>query len=214
MVAQANILILRVKNDILSSMKANRIMLIVQAIGMYLMHIPLYVFFIVEFFPGLHEDLVIGLIKAASILMAVVIPICIANVVLSVISIFKGDADISKTVMKVKLALIPWYALNFAMCFIIVALMLNPFTMVGIPVVVALLLVGTYLCMAITSLPDLAYYLRRVFIKREEPIASNRVFTVVCLFIFCLDVIAGIVFHRQNKKAQLAAASPTTAENE
>ena len=196
-------------------MKANRIMLIVQAIGMYLMHIPLYIFFIVEFFPGLHEDFVTGLIKAALILMAVVIPICIANVVLSVISIFKGDADISKTVMKVKLALIPWYAINFAMCFIIVALMLNPFTMVGIPVVVTLLLVGTYLCMAITSLPDLAYYLRRVFIKREEPITSNRVFTVVCLFIFCLDVIAGIVFHRQNKNAQLAAsAAPTPSENE
>ena len=138
-------------------MKANRIMLIVQAIGMYLMHIPLYIFFIVEFFPGLHEDFVIGLIKAALILMAVVIPICIANVILSVISIFKGDADISKTVMKVKLALIPWYALNFAMCFIIVALMLNPFTMVGIPAVVALLMGGTYICMVITSLPDVVF---------------------------------------------------------
>lgn len=194
--------------------KANKVTLIAQAIGMYVMHIPLYIFFIVELFPGLHEDIVKGLIKAALILMAVVLPICIANVVLSIISIFKGETDISKTVMIVKLALIPWYALNFAMCVIIVALMLNPFMMVGIPVAVALLLVGTYFCMVITSLPDVAYYLRKVFVKKEERITSHRIVTVIFLFIFCLDVIGGINFYRQNKKAErFINDAPTLSES-
>lgn len=184
-------------------MKANKVALIAQAIGMYVMHIPLYIFFIVEFFPGLHEGIVTALVKAAVILMSIGFAICVVNAVLSVISIFKGGIDPSKTVMKVKLALIPWYALNFAMCFIIVLLLFNPFTLLGVPVVVALILAGTYFCMLTTSLPDVAYYLRKVFVEKTEAISKPRVITVILLFIFCLDVFAGVSFYRQNKKAEL-----------
>lgn len=181
-------------------MKTNKITLVAQTIGMYIMELPLYIWFIVELIPLNNESLANGLIKATLILTALVLPICIANIVLSVISVFKGESDVSKTVMKVKLALIPWFILNFAMCVIIIALMLNPFMMIGIPIVIAFLVVGTYFCMITTSLPDVAYYLRNVLIKKAEKLSPLRVAVVVCLFFFCLDVIGSVLFYNQNKK--------------
>ncbi len=196
-------------------MKVNKITLIAQAIGMYVMHIPLYIFFIVGLLSSTDEAFVLGLIKTSLILMAIVLPICIANAVLSIISIFKGNIDISKTVMKVKLALIPWYVINFAMCVILVAVMLNPFMMIGIPVVVALAIVAAYFCMVITSLPDVAYYLRKVFIEKEEQITSQKVVTIVFLFIFCLDIVGAIRFYRENKKTQFeSSVDPTPSQDE
>jgi len=191
-------------------MKANRITLIAQAIGMYLMHIPLYILFIVELFPGEHEALFKGLLVSFFVLLIPMAGICLINMILSVISIFKGNTDLSKTVMRVKLALIPWYVVNFIMCFVIVLLFFNPFTMFGIPVVIGIAMGITYFFMLGTSLPNVAYYLRRVFVNKEEKLTKPRVITIVLHFIFCLDVIGGIVFHRQNKKA---IPSDTEREN-
>ena len=193
-------------------MKANKITLIAQTVGMYLMHLPLYVFFIIELLAvgGDMENLVSTVVTSTCILMSVVGLICIANIVLSVISIFKGEYDLSKTVRNVKLALIPWYVLNFAMCIIMVALMFNPFLMLGIPVLVAIAMVLTYFFMLGTSLPNVAYYLRKVFVTKEEKATKARVLTVILHFIFCLDVIGAILFLRQNKKAEI----PQIEENE
>ena len=197
------------------SIKTNKITLIAQAIGMYLMHLPLYILFIVELLPGLHEELFHGLLTAMLVLMVPVIVLCIANIVFSVISIFKGNTDLSKTVMKVKLALIPWYVINFVLCFVVVALFFNPFTMLGIPVVIAITTGLTYFLMLGTSLPDVAYCIRKVYVEKTEPLVKPRLITVVCLFIFCLDVIAGVKIYRQNKKAELAAIpAPAPAEEE
>ena len=193
-------------------MKANKITLIAQAVGMYVMHLPLYIFFIIELLAvgGDMENLVSNVVTATCTLMSVVALICIANLVLSVISIFKGEYDLSKTVKNVKLALIPWYVLNFAMCFVMVALMFNPFLMVGIPVLVAIAMGLTYFFMLGTSLPNVAYYLRKVFVTKEEKATKARVLTVILHFIFCLDVIGAILFLRQNKKAEI----PQIEENE
>ena len=193
-------------------MKANKITLIAQAVGMYVMHLPLYIFFIIELIGvgGDMENLVSNIVTATCTLMSVVGLICIANIVFSVISIFKGEYDLSKTVRNVKLALIPWYVLNFAMCIIMVALMFNPFLMVGIPVLVAIAMGLTYFFMLGTSLPNVAYYLRKVFVTKEEKATKARVLTVILHFIFCLDVIGAILFLRQNKKAEI----PSDAEIE
>ena len=178
---------------------------------MYLMHLPLYIFFVVELIPLDNEQLVRGLLIATLVLTALMVPVCIANIALSIISIFKGDVDVSKTVMKVKLALIPWYVMNFTMCVVFVAVLFNPFMMIGIPFVIAFFVVTTYFCMLATSLPDVGYYIRRVLIKKEEQISAGRVLTIICLFIFCLDVVGSILFYAKNKK--LAPIQTADAEN-
>ena len=187
-------------------MKVNRITLIAQAVGMYLMHTPLYLFFLLEFSPlsgSLSIGFIKGLITVTFIFMGLLSPICIANIALSVIAVFKGETDNSKTVRNVKLALIPWYVINFAMCAVMVAIMFNPFLMVGIPVAIAILMGTAYFYMIATSAPNVGYYLRKVFVKKEEKLTSRRVFTVICHFIFCLDVLGSVLFHLQNKKAMI-----------
>ena len=191
-------------------MKANKITLIAQTIGMYVMHLPLYVLFAVELLPGIDESFVIGLLIAALVLMALVVPVGIANIVLSVISIFKGEDDLSQTVMKVKLALIPWYVINFAMCFVIVAISFNPFMMIAIPVVIAITVGITYFFMLATSLPNVAVYLRKVFVTKEEKVTASSVFLVILHLVFCLDVVGSILFYRQSKKVEY----PVCVENE
>ena len=195
-------------------MKANKITLIAQAIGMYVMYIPLYIIFIIGFLPAGNTVGIKGLFTTSLVLMGAVSPICITNIVMSAVSIFRGEVELSKTVMKVKLALIPWYITNFAMCVVIVAIMLNPFLMLGIPVVIGIVAGTTYFYMLATSLPDVAYYLNKVFVKKEEKLTAGRVFAVVCLFIFCLDVIGSIILYRQNKKAALPAAPEASTPTE
>ena len=182
-------------------MKATKVTLVMQAVGMYAMHLPLYILFTMELMQAENEALLKGLLIATLVLMALVFPVCVANIIISVASVFKGNTDVSKTVMKVKLALIPWYLLNFAMGFVLVAGMLNPFLMIGIPVVIGIMAVATYFCMLSTSLPNLAYYLNKVSVKKEEDVTSARIIAVVFHFIFCLDVIGSILFYHQNKKA-------------
>ena len=184
-------------------MKAQKATLIAQTIGMYLMHLPLYIFFILEFIGAGNEELLKWILTATGIMMAIVIPICIANIVLSVMSVFKGKNDPSETVMKVKLALIPWYVINFAIGAVIVAIFFNPFMMIGIPVVIAALMGMAYFCMLATSLPDVAQYLRKVRKDKTEKLIGARVLPVVFLFIFCLDVVGSVILYRRNKKEEL-----------
>ena len=190
-------------------MKANKVTLIVQAIGMYLMHLPLYILLIVSSMPSdaLMETLTKGLLIATLVLMAVLFPVCVANIVMSVAAIFKGDIDLSKTVMTVKLALIPWYGMNFAIGVVFVAISLNPFMMIGIPVEIAILAGTAYFYMLATSLPNAAYCLRNVFITKKEKLTASRIVALVFLFIFCLDVVGSILFYRQNKNAALLEIS-------
>ena len=193
-------------------MKANKATLIAQAIGMYVMHLPLYILFIVELIPGEHGMLAKGLLIAALILMVPVFLLCVANIVLSVVSVFKGETDMSPTVMKVKLALIPWYVINFVMGVVIVAILFNPFMIIGIPVVIGILAGIAYFCMLATSLPNVGLYLRKVFVKKEELIAAPRVLPIIFHFIFCLDVVGSIIFYVQNKKAPLPQITESECE--
>ena len=190
-------------------MKVQKITLIAQAVGMYVMGIPLYIFFITQMIPVDNEALANGLLKAAGILASIVSPVIIVNIVLSIVSLAKGEVDLSKTVMVVKLVLIPWYILNFAMGFILVGVMFNPFMMIGIPVVVTLLMSNAYFCLLGTSLPDVALYIRNARLKKGKKKNGALVLVVFLLFIFCLDVVAGIILYLQNKNEAL---TPTPEE--
>lgn len=198
-------------------MKANKITLIAQTVGMYVMHIPLYVYNILELSTNsdsVSESLANGLLIASGVLMALVLPICIANIVLSLVSIGKGDMDLSKTVMVCKLVLIPWYVLNCAMCAIIVAIMFNPFLMFGIPVAISLLMSTAYAFMISTSLPNLAYYIRSTRISKLQKPSAAGVAIIILHFIFCIDVLASILFYTQNKKTQLQPTPTAPISND
>ena len=195
----------------------NKVTLLIQTIGMYVMHLPLYVTLIIinlNLDADLQESITNGLFIAALVLMILMIPVCIINVVVSIISSFKGK-DSTKETMVMKLSLIPWYALNFVIGFVFVSIFFNPFMMVAIPVIIALLVSSTYILMLSTSIADIAYCVYNV-IKKKWDVSPSLIFSVILLFIFCLDVVGSIVLYKKSKKlaeGELAIASEEKEEN-
>ena len=182
-------------------MKMNKILLIIQAIGMYVLHLPLYIALILLKTPIEEEALnaaISGLGIAFIVILVIVFPICIINAVSSFISIFKGDYNPSKTTMIVKFALIPWYIMNFFICAVIVAGLMNPWLMLTVPFAIVFLMGFTYIFMLATGLPDIAYFFNRL-IKRELKVTPLLIFSLVFLFIFCLDIVGGLTYYIEMK---------------
>lgn len=183
-------------------MKANKLLLIIQTIGMYAMHTPLYILFILL---QCHVDDAI-LSKLSNpcliiflVLSVLLLPVCALIAIFSIISIFKGEESPSKVTMIVKLALIPWYVMNFALCAVLLSGFLNPFLMLAIPLAMAIMSIVTYIYMIATSLPDIAFFINRL-IKRKIRISGGIIVSLVFLFIFCLDIVGGVIYHLEMKR--------------
>lgn len=180
-------------------MKAQKVLLIIQTINMYLMHIPLYIF-IICFMTDIGDSGFLNGCLASSLALAVIlIHICIANAILSIVSIFKGKESPTKLVMILKLVLIPWYVLNFVMCALVVAGMLNPMLMFGIIPFIAIASTLTYIYMLPTSLPDIGYFIQ-LKVKKKVAHTPWMIWSMIFMFIFCLDILGSIIFHFSVKK--------------
>ena len=193
-------------------MKA-KITLLLQTIGMYVMHLPLYATLIIiniAMDERLQGDLIRGLLIAAFVLMIVMIPICILNMVVSGVSALKGN-DPTKNTMVAKLSLIPWYCLNFFIGFVFVSIFFNPFMMIAIPVVLALLIASTYMLMLSTSLGDIAYAVHSL---KRGGLKPAVVVGVVFSFIFGLDVIGAIILYKESKKRSAQAQADASTEQD
>ena len=190
-------------------MKA-KITLIIQTIGMYLMHLPLYAALVViniAMDDRLQGDMIHGLLIASFVMLILMIPICVANAVVSAVSALKGN-DPTKPTMVAKLCLIPWYALNFFIGFVFVAAFFNPFMMIAIPLVLALLIGSTYALMLSTSLGNIAYAVRSIKQGGAKPaVVVGAVFS----FIFFLDVIGAIILYREAQKSSVQVPTDDSA---
>ena len=178
------------------------------------MHLPAYIGLIVIFVPmdsAVQEEAVKVLMIVAFALMLLMIPVCIFNVVVSIRSAIKGDEEIPKSTMIMKLSLIPWYALNFFIGFVICSFFLNPFVMIAIPVIIAILSTSTYILMLSTSVGDIAYSIRSC-IKREWRVTPALVFALIFSFIFCLDVVGAIMLYSKSQKAARLAQAERSEE--
>lgn len=185
-------------------MKANKILLILLASSMYLSHIPLYIAATAIFFQDLFQfegDLATPLFFTSLGLMAVTLAIALLILVFSIISVFKGKETPSKVTMIVKLALIPWYVLNFVICACIIGGMMNPFLLWGIPLMMVIMVCTTYINMLASSLPDIAWFIR-LLIKRKIKINGLVITSMVFMFIFCLDIAGGIMFYIGTKEVE------------
>ena len=177
-------------------MKATRVLLYAQLIAMYAMQTPLYAIMVLIRFPenDVLDNWVTGLLIASLVLVILAFPLCLITAGFSIASIFKGDESPAKATMIVKLALIPWYIMNFIFCFVVVAGFMNPFLMIGIPLLIAIMMSTTYLFMLATGLPDIAYVIHRGWKERIKPNGLT-ITGLVFLFIFCLDTLGGIFLH-------------------
>lgn len=190
-------------------MKQCRLVLYIQLIAMYAMQIPLYVIMGLVRLPYSEEvDKVIAALLIASLVLALLsFPICIVNAIFSILSIFKGEESPSKATMIVKLALIPWYVMNFFFGFLLVGGFMNPWLIVAVPLLVGVLVGFTYVFMLSSGLPDMAYLLYRGWKYKEKP--SGLVITgIVFLFFFCLDILGSVFIHFGTKQGKAGEKRP------
>ena len=184
-------------------MKANKILLIAQVIGMYVCHLPLYVIAICTL-TNTFTDVPHFFEILSNIFFGVgigIFPIGIALAIFSIISIFKGKESPSEVTMVSKLVLIPWFILNYIFCACLILGFLNPFFMIAIPFALAIMVCTTYYYMIVTSLPDIAWFIR-ILIKRKVKINALLIISVIFMFIFCLDIAGGIMFNAATKEAR------------
>ena len=176
------------------------------------MHLPLYASLIIiniAMDARLQGDLVHGMLIASFVMMLIMIPVCIVNAVVSTVSALKG-VDPTRHTMVAKLSLIPWYVLNFYIGFVFVSIFFNPFMMIAIPIVIALLVGSTYALMLSTSLGDIAYAVRSVKQGGAKPLV---IVGIVFSFIFCLDVIGAIILYKEFNKDPAQAQTDTPSSD-
>ena len=137
-------------------MKRNKVMLIIQMMLMYLAHLPLYIGLILIRVPNseAYDDLIIKLFLIGFILTIVILPFCLANLIMALAGALNKLDNPCKTTMIVKLLLIPWYIMNFLFCDLVLIGFLNPWLMIFTPVVICVLIFNTYLRLSSAPQPN------------------------------------------------------------
>ena len=184
--------------------KPIKILYILQIILMYIVHLPFYIAFIMIKTAGTdYDNIIIGLLLAGCITTLLILPLCLANAITAILSLFKGNYNPTKMTLISKIILIPWYVMNFIICILLIAGFLNPFLLVAVPIILIFLVSVTYLIMLSTSVYDIAYVIQKL-IKKEEKISAFIVISLICLFSFCLDLIGALIVYlktRSNKES-------------
>ncbi len=117
-----------------------------------------------------------------------------------IMSIFKkNNQDMTKFTMIIKLAAIPWYILNFIMCFFTIAGMFNPFMMIGIPFMIVIFVCITYIDMVVVSANNVAVIISELKTKQIK-FSPLLIIGIIFHFIFCLDVLGAIFTYVNYKK--------------
>jgi hypothetical protein len=166
--------------------------MIAQCIVAYLMQLPFLGLIIALFINDeISQNIIIGF-EVYSIAMCVVcLLIAFLNVTITILNVTKDVPCPYKLTMAVKLAMIPFYVINFLIWAIFVIGTLNPFFIVLLPIIIAFSIISTYFVMLSTSSQNIAYLLRQFFLQK------NLVFLVYAIFhfIFCVDVIVAILLN-------------------
>ena len=190
-------------------MKKSNAILIIQLVCMYLMQVPLYIAIPFIRVPNADGRVAAVLFMIAFALLVLTAPVCILSFVFSCFHFVRNNASPLKTAMIVKLCLIPWYIFNFAICAVFVGGFLNPFLMVGIPILIALEVSVTYIFMLSTSVHSITYTVKYLVSHRIKPNAQMIV-ALVFHFIFGLDIVGAVMLSA--RKLNSPAAGEAAAQ--
>lgn len=126
-----------------------------------------------------------------SLVFAIIsLPLLALNIVYALIKIGKPFEDSLTFGFVTKLCAIPFFLLNFFLCFILLAGFLNPWLLIGVPLVLALEIGMTYLVLIATSINSVIYLIRKM-ISKEIPLDVGA-FNVVLHLFFVLDVFSSL----------------------
>ena len=180
-------------------MKKSNIILIIQAILMYLIQLPLYIALALSKVGETAGNTIKILLLVGFAALGLMVPVIIVSVVFACLHFAELSASPTKTTLIVKLALIPWYVFNFVVCFLLVVGFLNPWLALAIPILITIEVVTTYVFMLSTSIHSIAYTVKYLTMNKTNFTPQVVVALVFQLF-FCFDIVGAIMLEVENKK--------------
>lgn len=183
-------------------MNKSKIILIIQAAVMYLIHIPFYVCLILAKIPYIDFSICGVLIIVGLCFNVLLIPVGIVAAVFAILNLTTDSQNPARVTFIIKLVLIPWYALNFLVCFLLVVGFLNPFLMIAIPLLIAIEVSITYIYMLCSSLQAVSYTIRQL-IKKRIRVNAAIIVGLIFSFIFVLDIVGSYLLHYELQKYSL-----------
>lgn len=183
-------------------MKNSKIILIVQAVVMYLIHIPFYICLILARVTDLNLNVLGALIVAGLCANLIMLPVCLVAIVFAVLNLTADYANPAKTTFIVKLVLIPWFVLNCVICFLLVAGFLNPWLMLAVSLLIGIEVFVTFVYTACSSLQTVAYTARQI-IKKRLPVTPTVIVGLIFSFIFVLDIVGSYLLYSELKRFNL-----------
>ena len=180
-------------------MNKSNIILIIQAVCMYLIHIPFYLILILAKIPSISFETVKVLFTIGFSFMSIMAPVCIISFIFAGFNMIRSGNSPLKTAIIVKIVLIPWYIFNLLVCILLLAGFLNPWLMMAIPLLICIEVVITYIFMLSTSAHSVFYTIKYLSCKKIKP---NKIMTVALIFhfIFCLDIVGAVMLNMETAK--------------
>ncbi|MGN1103647.1 MAG: hypothetical protein ACI4QI_02105 [Candidatus Coproplasma sp.] len=169
---------------------------------MYLIQIPFYICLILAKIPSVDFEVCGVLIIIGLCLNLLFIPVAIVAVVFAILNVTHDSQNPALTTFIVKLTLIPWFIINFFVCFLLIAGFLNPFLMLAVPLLICIEVFITYIYMVCSSLQVVAYTIRQL-IKKRIRINAAIIVGLIFSFIFVLDIVGSYLLYSQLQKCSL-----------
>lgn len=172
--------------------KSGIISLIILVVTMYLSQIFFDIALILVRSNNFTDEVVMTLIVVGFIVGGVAALVGVIGCLLAIFNIFQKAKNPLTTTMVCKLALIPWYAMNFLLWLIVFAGFCNPWLILATPVVLGIGVAMTYMYVVFTGVHNLSYVIGLVKGGKMQFSA----FTIVALvfhFVFVLDVVGAIM---------------------
>jgi hypothetical protein len=167
-----------------------------QSVAAYLTQLPFLGLLIALFINDEIADNVIVGVEIYCIVMCVIcLLLAFINILFAFLNLTKDVELPYKTTMLVKIAMIPYYIINFFIWAIFVIGTLNPFFIVLLPLIVTFSIVTTYFIMISTGSQNIAALLKQFFAEKRLSCLIYAIFH----FIFCADVIAAIMVYCNNR---------------
>lgn len=183
-------------------MKINNVFLILQCIVMYLFQLPFALMLILARIPNINSSVISGLMLACVILGALIIPVSITNIILGFTTFVRKTVSSLKTTMVVKIILIPWYIINFLVCFLLIAAFLNPGLFLAVPIILSFLIAITYIHLLATSITNVCYFIK-YHIANKLSFDGVTIVGIIFHFLFCLDFIGAIILEQKYKRLEI-----------
>lgn len=165
------------------------------------MEICLATGFFLFFFGDVSIDIVKGLLIASLVLGIIAFFLGVANIVLAITYILVPHQNKYKAIMIAKLALIPFFIMNFIICTLVCVGLLNPWLFMTSIVIVPLMIVITYGVLLVTSSYNLAHMIRAL--SKKEVTSKELTLHIIFHLIFVLDVVSSILLYVNEKRVRM-----------